>query len=119
MTIVYVLAVLAVLVPLLTVPVLAARWASAVDTGRTAERVRVALAGLTAAFGRVGAALVVLLAGAAAVVLVCWPLGEAISRLEPHVDHPVFDYVHARRVGFWEESTCSSPRSATATRSSG
>ncbi|WP_194823426.1 phosphatase PAP2 family protein [Micromonospora sp. S-DT3-3-22] len=103
MTIVYVLAVLAVLVPLLVVPVLASRWMSAVDTGRTAERFRIALAGLTAAFGRVGAAVVVLLAGAAAVVAVCWPLGEAISRLEPHVDHPVFDYVHAHRVGFWED----------------
>ncbi|MEH0843680.1 phosphatase PAP2 family protein, partial [Micromonospora sp. CPCC 205711] len=68
-------------------------------------RLRAAVAGLTDALGRPGAAAVALLAGAAAVVAICWPLGEALSRLEPHVDHPVFDYVHARRVTGWAEVT--------------
>ncbi|NES13471.1 MULTISPECIES: phosphatase PAP2 family protein [Micromonospora] len=101
MTLIYACAVLVVLVPALLVPWLAARWAPAVVAGRAADRLRVAVAGLTAAFGRVGAAGVVLLAGSAAVVAVCWPLGEALSRLEPQVDHPVFDYVHARRAEPW------------------
>ncbi|MGR6318624.1 phosphatase PAP2 family protein [Micromonospora soli] len=103
MILIYVCGVLAVLVPAIVVPWLASRWAPAVAASRTAERLRVAVAGLTAAFGRLGAALVVLLAGSAAVVTVCWPLGEALSRLEPHVDHPVFEYVHARQVAGWAE----------------
>jgi membrane-associated phospholipid phosphatase len=37
------------------------------------------------------------------VVTICWPLGELLSRLEPSVDHPVFDYVHARRVDMWAD----------------
>lgn len=101
MTLIYACGALAVLVPALLVPWLATRWAPAVAAGRTADRLRVAVAGLTAAFGRLGAAAAVLLAGSAAVVAVCWPLGEALSRLESHVDHPVFDYVHARQVEPW------------------
>ncbi|MFE9657088.1 phosphatase PAP2 family protein [Micromonospora sp. NPDC006431] len=103
MILIYVCGVLAVLLPAILVPWLAGRWAPAVAGSRTAGRLRVAVAGLTAAFGRLGAAVVVLLAGSAAVVAVCWPLGEALSRLEPHVDHPVFEYVHARRVDGWAE----------------
>ncbi|MEU5725384.1 phosphatase PAP2 family protein [Micromonospora sp. NPDC047738] len=103
MILIYVCGVLAVLVPAILVPWLASRWAPAVAGSRAAGRLRVAVAGLTAAFGRLGAAVVVLLAGSAAVVAVCWPLGEALSRLEPHVDHPVFEYVHARRVDGWAE----------------
>ncbi|MEU4716848.1 phosphatase PAP2 family protein [Micromonospora purpureochromogenes] len=103
MTLIYALGLLAVLVPAVLTPMAATRWAPVVRDGRAAHRLRVAVAGLTAAFGRTGAALVVLLAGCAAVVAICWPLGEALSRLEPHVDHPVFDYVHARRVDTWAE----------------
>ncbi|OKI66781.1 phosphatase PAP2 family protein [Micromonospora sp. CB01531] len=103
MILIYVCGVLAVLVPAILVPWLASRWAPAVAGSRAAGRLRVAVAGLTAAFGRLGAAAVVLLAGSAAVVAVCWPLGEALSRLEPHVDHPVFEYVHARRVDGWAD----------------
>ncbi|MFE9201617.1 phosphatase PAP2 family protein [Micromonospora sp. NPDC007230] len=103
MILIYVCGVLAVLVPAILVPWLASRWAPAVAGSRAAGRLRVAVAGLTAAFGRLGAAMVVLLAGSAAVVAVCWPLGEALSRLDPHVDHPVFEYVHARRVDGWAE----------------
>ncbi|MCW3843023.1 phosphatase PAP2 family protein [Micromonospora yasonensis] len=101
MILLYACAVLAGLVPAALVPWLASRWAPAVAASRAADRLRVAVAGLTAAFGRLGAAGTVLLAGSAAVVALCWPLGEALSRLEPHVDHPVFDHVHARRVEPW------------------
>lgn len=101
MILIYACGALAVLVPALLVPWLATRWVPAVAASRTADRLRIAVAGLTAACGRLGAAGVVLLAGCAAVVAVCWPLGEALSRLEPHVDHPVFDYVHARRAEPW------------------
>ncbi|MFC8619297.1 phosphatase PAP2 family protein [Micromonospora purpureochromogenes] len=101
--IVYALGALAVLVPATLTPLVASRWVPAVRGGRVARRLAVAVAGLTEAFGRVGAAAVVLLAGCAAVVALCWPLGEALSRLEPHVDHPVFDHVHARRVAGWAD----------------
>ncbi|SCG73839.1 phosphatase PAP2 family protein [Micromonospora coxensis] len=102
MILIYALGALSVLLPVLLVPALARR-VPGVRAGRTAQRLRVAVAGLTAAFGRVGAALVVLLAGCAAVVAICWPLGEALASLEPQVDHPVFDYVHARRVDAWAD----------------
>ncbi|MEV0808422.1 phosphatase PAP2 family protein [Micromonospora sp. NPDC050200] len=103
MIIIYALGALAVLVPAILTPLVAARWAPAVRDGPVARRVRVAVAGLTGAFGRAGAAAVVLLAGCAAVVALCWPLGEALARLEPHVDQPVFGHVHARRVDGWAD----------------
>ncbi|SCF26438.1 undecaprenyl-diphosphatase [Micromonospora viridifaciens] len=103
MTLIYASGVVAVLGPLLVVPWLVVRWAPAGAGSRGAGRLRGAVAGLTAAIGRLGAAAVVLLAGSAAVVAVCWPLGEALSRLEPHVDRPVFAYVHARRVEGWAQ----------------
>ncbi|MGA4731332.1 phosphatase PAP2 family protein [Micromonospora taraxaci] len=103
MVLIYVLGALSVLVPAVLIPVLATRWVPAALASRAAERLRVAVAGLTEAVGRIGAALVVLLAGSAAVVTVCWPLGEALSRLEPSVDSAVFDYVHARRVDVWAD----------------
>ncbi|MET8091033.1 phosphatase PAP2 family protein [Micromonospora sp. NPDC005220] len=103
MVLIYVLGAASVLVPAVLIPVVATRWAPAALESRAADRLRVAVAGLTEAVGRNGAALVVLLAGSAAVVTVCWPLGEVLSRLEPSVDHPVFDYVHARRVAGWAD----------------
>ncbi|MEV0154543.1 phosphatase PAP2 family protein [Micromonospora sp. NPDC050686] len=103
MLIIYACAVLVVLLPTVLVPVGVTRWAPALRAGRAAERLRLAVAALNGAVGRFGTALVVLLAGSAAVVAVCWPLGEALSRLEPHLDRPVFEYVHARRVAGWAE----------------
>ncbi|MEU7804098.1 phosphatase PAP2 family protein [Micromonospora arborensis] len=103
MVLIYVLGAASVLVPAVLIPVVATRWVPAALESRAADRLRVAVAGLTEALGRSGAALVVLLAGMAAVVTICWPLGEALSRLEPSVDHPVFDYVHARRVDGWAD----------------
>ncbi|MFD2767784.1 phosphatase PAP2 family protein [Micromonospora eburnea] len=105
MTLSYACAVLAVLVPAALVPWLASRWVPVVAASRATQRLRVAVAGLTVAFGRLGAAVTVLLAGSALVVAVCWPLGEALSRLESRVDQPVFDYVHARQVEPWTEVT--------------
>lgn len=103
MVLIYALGALSVLVPMLLVPLVATRWVPAVRASRVADRLRFAVAGLTEAFGRLGAALVVLLAGCAAVVTICWPLGELLSRLEPTLDHSVFDYVHARRVDTWAD----------------
>ncbi|MET8360996.1 phosphatase PAP2 family protein [Micromonospora sp. NPDC005171] len=103
MLLIYALGALSVLVPMLLVPVVATRWVPAVRASRVADRLRVAVAGLTEAFGRLGAALVVLLAGCAAVVTICWPLGELLSTLEPSLDHSVFDYVHARQVDTWAD----------------
>jgi membrane-associated phospholipid phosphatase len=100
---IYALGALSVLVPVVLVPLVASRWAPSVGESRAADRLRAAVAGLTDALGRAGAALVVLLAGCAAVVTICWPLGEALSRLEPAVDHPVFDHVHARRADTWAD----------------
>ncbi|MFF5181158.1 phosphatase PAP2 family protein [Micromonospora sp. NPDC000316] len=101
MALIYALAALSVLVPAFLIPVVATRWVPAVRESRAADRLRAAVAGLTEALGRLGAALVVLLAGSAAVVAICWPLGELLAKLEPSVDHGVFDYVHARRVDVW------------------
>ncbi|MER7333753.1 MULTISPECIES: phosphatase PAP2 family protein [unclassified Micromonospora] len=103
MVLIYALGALSVLVPAVLIPVVAARWVPAARESRVADRMRAAIVGLTEALGRPAAALAVLLAGCAAVVTICWPLGEALSRLEPSVDHPVFDYVHARRVDLWAD----------------
>ncbi|WP_433269228.1 phosphatase PAP2 family protein [Micromonospora vinacea] len=103
MVLIYALGALSVLVPMVLVPMVATRWVPAVRASRMADRLRVAVAGLTEAFGPLGAALVVLLAGCAAVVTICWPLGELLSKLEPSLDHSVFDYVHARRVDMWAD----------------
>jgi membrane-associated phospholipid phosphatase len=103
MVLIYLLGALSVLAPAVLVPVAAGRWVPAVRESRAAERLRAAVAGLTDALGRTGAAVVVLLAGCAAVVVICWPLGEALSTLESSVDHAVFDYVHARRVDMWAD----------------
>ncbi|MGC4749383.1 phosphatase PAP2 family protein [Micromonospora sp. DT201] len=103
MVLIYALGAASVLLPAVLIPVVATRWGPAALESRTADRLRAAVVGLTEALGRLGAALVVLLAGSAAVVTICWPFGEALSRLEPSVDNPVFDYVHARRVEVWAD----------------
>ncbi|WDZ87037.1 phosphatase PAP2 family protein [Micromonospora cathayae] len=101
MALIYLFAVLAVLVPLLLVPLAATRWVPAALRGRFLTRLRDAANALVGIFGAKGAAVVVLLAGSAAVITICWPLGEALSRLEPSVDVPVFEYIHARRHDTW------------------
>lgn len=94
---IYLLAAAAALVPATLVPLLAGRGWPAIVSSRTAGRARRATAGL----GRVPAALVTLLACSAAVIVVCWPLGEALSRAEQAVDRPVFRWVQQRQQGSW------------------
>lgn len=101
MALIYLFAVLSVLVPVVLVPLAGRRWLPAAVHGRLGTRLRDAANALVAVLGAKAAALVVLLAGSAAVIAVCWPLGEALSRLEPSVDVPVFEYIHARRHETW------------------
>lgn len=101
MALIYLFAALSVLVPVVLVPLAATRWAPAAARGRFLTGVRDAANALVATIGRGPAAIVVLLASSAAVITICWPLGEALSRLEPSVDVPVFEYIHARRHETW------------------
>jgi membrane-associated phospholipid phosphatase len=43
-----------------------------------------------------------MLAGVAAVVTVCWPLGEALSHLERAVDVPIFEWARDRQQNEWQ-----------------
>lgn len=95
-------AVLSVLVPLTLVPWLAGRPTRVLCDSRVAARCRAAVNGLVASLGAVPAAAVAMLAGLAAVVTVCWPLGELLARLEGPVDQPVWRYVRDRRDPGWE-----------------
>lgn len=46
--------------------------------------------------GAVWAAIVILLAGAGAIVAVCWPLGALAAALQQSVDMPIFEWTQAR-----------------------
>jgi membrane-associated phospholipid phosphatase len=96
MAVVYALFALAICVPAFGLPVLSRR------VGPVAVRVRTVTDALIEAVGRVPAALLTLFAGAGAIVAVCWPLGEGLSRLEPMVDRRVFAYVAGVRDDIWE-----------------
>ena len=99
----YFIAVAAVIVPAVAGPMLAYGPARRIAGSRAAARVGTAVEGLVAAFGRPGAALVVVLAWAAAVVAVFWPLGELAHSLEDAVDWPVLTWVGPRRNPDFEE----------------
>jgi membrane-associated phospholipid phosphatase len=99
----YFIAVAAVIVPAVAGPLLAYGPARRIAGSRAAARVRTAVEGLIVAFGRPGAALVVVLAWAAAVVAVFWPLGELAHSLEDAVDWPVLSWVGPRRNPGFEE----------------
>jgi membrane-associated phospholipid phosphatase len=104
--VVYTLAVLSLVLPAVLVPLgwriaPAARAGRTAPTGGAARRLSDAAAALTSSLGAPVAALVTLLAGAAAVIVVCWPLGEALSRFESIVDVPVFDWMRAHHQPFW------------------
>ncbi|MGZ4618213.1 MAG: phosphatase PAP2 family protein [Frankiaceae bacterium] len=58
-------------------------------------RFRLAQQGLVAALGRPLAALSILMAGAAATAVVCWPLGGMARRLEGSVDQPLLRFVQS------------------------
>lgn len=69
--------------------------------GRVAVVVDVAVAQL----GRVVAASVVYLSGAAATLITCWALGKLAHALEPSVDVPLFHWFQARlHPGTWQQS---------------
>jgi PAP2 superfamily protein len=61
--------------------------------------------GLDAAhlLGRPGAALVLYLAGAAGIVIVCWPLGLLAHASEHSIDWPVFRWFAARQLDSWSD----------------
>jgi membrane-associated phospholipid phosphatase len=99
----YFIAAFVVIGPVLGVPLLANGPARRVAHSRVAARARAAVGGLVAALGRPAAALVVLLASAAAVVAVFWPLGILCHRLEGAVDFPVWSWVTDRRNPSFED----------------
>jgi membrane-associated phospholipid phosphatase len=99
----YFLAACAVIVPLVTGPLLAYGPLSRLAAGGFAARSRTAVEGLIAAFGRPGAALAVVLAWSAAVIAVFWPLGELAHSLENAVDWPVLSWVTTRRNPTFED----------------
>jgi membrane-associated phospholipid phosphatase len=103
MTLVYLLAVLTVLAPAVLAPLAMRRLALSARSGRFAARIRAAADASVAAIGTAPTAAVALLAGSGAVVAVCWPLGEALSLLEPTVDRPVFDWVAGHRDDTWQQ----------------
>lgn len=49
--------------------------------------------------GRLGAALLIALAGSGFIMWFMWGVGEVVQALEPVVDHPAFSWVEENRVG--------------------
>lgn len=93
----YLIAVLAVVVPVVFGPLLAYGPGRRLARGELASRIGTAVDGLVTAFGRPGAALTVVLAWSAAVVAVFWPIGKLAHGLEKAVDWPVLTWVATRR----------------------
>ena len=99
----YFLAAFAVILPVVTGPLLAYGPGRRIARGRMVTRVGVAVDGLIRAFGRPGAALAVVLAWSAATIAVFWPVGVLAHRLENAVDWPVLTWVSSRRNPSFEE----------------
>jgi membrane-associated phospholipid phosphatase len=99
----YLIAVLAVILPVVAGPLLAYGPVRRFARSAAAERVRAAIGGLVAALGRPGAAAVVVLAWSAAVVAVFWPVGELAHALEHAIDWPVLHWVGPRRSPGFED----------------
>ena len=97
MVLLYFVAGLAVVVPAVAGPLLASGAVRRLARGRLAVRSGEAVARVTRALGRPATAAALLLASAAAVVAVFWPLGLLAHRLEGVVDRPVLAWVAARR----------------------
>lgn len=99
----YFVAALAVILPVLVGPLLAYRVGPKLAGSRAAARTRLAVEGVITAFGRPGAALVVVLTWSAAIVAVFWPLGVLMHSLENVVDWPVLTWVAPRRNPAFED----------------
>jgi membrane-associated phospholipid phosphatase len=99
----YFVAAFAVILPVLVGPLLAYRVGPAVAGSRAAARIALAVRGLITAFGRPGAAVVVVLAWSAAIVAVFWPVGVLMHSLENVVDWPVLTWVTSRRNPAFED----------------
>ncbi|MCA2216469.1 phosphatase PAP2 family protein [Jidongwangia harbinensis] len=99
----YFIAAFVVIFALVTGPLLAYGPLRSLAGSRFAARTATAIDGLITAFGRPGAALVVVLAWSAAVVAVFWPLGEVAHRLEDAIDWPVLNWVTTRRNPAFED----------------
>jgi membrane-associated phospholipid phosphatase len=99
----YIIAALAVVVPAVAGPLLAAGPGRRFARSRVAERTRRGVAGLVETIGRPATAVAVLLASSAAVVAVFWPLGELLASLEDVVDWPVLTWVTDRRNPAFED----------------
>jgi len=101
--IVWIVWVLVVLAATATAVVTCPRWRVprrlAVVQERVAPVVRLSVGDL----GRVPTAVIVYLIGAAAIVVVGWPLGLLAHALQGSVDEPVFRWFEARRVGWWSD----------------
>jgi membrane-associated phospholipid phosphatase len=103
MVLLYFIAVLAVLVPAVAVPLLALGVGPRIARSRVVARAREAIGGLLPTLGRPVTALVVLLTFSAAVITVFWPLGVLCHRLENVVDWPVLLWVTDRRNPSFEQ----------------
>jgi membrane-associated phospholipid phosphatase len=99
----YFLAAFAVILPVVTGPLLAYGPGRRIARSRFATRIGIAVDGLIRAFGRPGAALAVVLAWSAAVVAVFWPVGLVAHSLEDAIDRPVLNWVSPRRSPGFED----------------
>jgi hypothetical protein len=99
----YFVAAFAVILPVLAGPLLAYRVGPVFAGSRAAARTRLAVDGLIVAFGRPGAALVVVLAWSAVIIAVFWPIGVLMHSLEDVVDWPVLTWVTSRRNPAFED----------------
>ena len=72
------------------------RLVDRLTTTRLCCRLTAAREALVEHLGPARAALVILLAGTAATVAVCWPLGAVAAALEQPVDLPIFEWTQAR-----------------------
>lgn len=96
-----VLALLFVLIAGAALTVTAPAWTGPRVLSGAKQRARTAADGLVAAFGRPGAALVVVFAGFGVMMVSLWLLGELAQTVESPIDHPAFRWYEARVVEPW------------------
>jgi hypothetical protein len=81
--------------------VTAPAWTGPRRLARARFRAGTAADGLVSGFGRLGAAVVVVLTGGGFMMLSLWLLGEFAQRIESSVDHPLFHWFAARQTEPW------------------